>query len=350
MYDAPMARKESRMLGGLLQKLAPRIGARVVLEPEWRIAGRIEFADGRRSYFRYNTLDLNPVGASDIAKDKDYAAFFMRASGYPVPRGKTFFSASWAKAIRSKRGIDAAWRYARTLGLPVVVKPNSGSQGAGVALVGTKRDFYAAMRSIFKRDRVALVQEPVAGRDYRVVVLDGEVISAYERIPLTVTGDGHSSIRRLLREKAAQFARDGRDTQLDLADPRIGLRLRRQKRTLASVPERGETVRLLDNANLSTGGDAIDVTARIHPGFAAIAAGLTAEMGLRLAGVDLMVDGSITEAPKRYCVLEINAAPGLDHYVTHGARQRRIVEDLYLRVLESLAKQPHHARRRSSQR
>ena len=53
----------------------------------------------KNSYFRYNTLDLNPVGASDIAKDKDYATFFMKKMGYPTIVGKTFFSNEWAKAI-----------------------------------------------------------------------------------------------------------------------------------------------------------------------------------------------------------------------------------------------------------
>ena len=94
-------KKESLILGKLLKKLAPRIGASVFLEPKWGIAGQIMFKSGRKSYFRYNTLDLNPVGASDIAKDKDYANLFMRRLGYPVvPHSKTFFSEELAEAIR----------------------------------------------------------------------------------------------------------------------------------------------------------------------------------------------------------------------------------------------------------
>jgi len=34
--------------------------------------------------------------------------------------------------------------------------------------------------------------------------------------------------------------------------------------------------------------------------------------------------------------LEINAAPGLDHYVRMGKAQRKIVEDLYLEVLKHM--------------
>ena len=191
-------KKESLVLGKLLKKIAPRIGASVFLEPEWEIAGQITFKSGKKSYFRYNTLDLNPIGASDIAKDKDYANLFMRQLDYPVvPDSKTFFSKEWAQAIGAyHRTIDDAYTYAKHLGFPVVVKPNSGSQGSGVAIASNRREFYRAMRVALKLDRVALVQRPVRGRDYRLVVLDDEVFSAYERIPLYVVGDGKMSIRQ----------------------------------------------------------------------------------------------------------------------------------------------------------
>ena len=341
---AQMKKKsEHLVLAGLLKKLAPRIGARVLLEPEWKIAGQIQFKNGRKSYFRYNTLDLNPVGASDIAKDKDYANFFMRSMGYPTIRGKSFFSDEWCEAIGSKRNTHAAYRYAQTLGLPVIVKPNSGTQGTDVALVHTKKDFYRAMKQIFKHDRVALVQQYVQGRDYRIVVLDKEIISAYERIPLNVVGDGRLSIRQLLAKKSRAFASSSRDTRINMKDPRIAAKLKYQGRSfkyqgrsLTYVPRRGEQLFLLDNANLSSGGDAVDVTDNVHPAFKKIAVKLTKDMGLRLCGVDLMIGGNIAERPERYWILEINAAPGLDHYVKTGKAQEKIVENLYLKVLKSL--------------
>jgi len=341
-------KKEALMLARMLEKIAPRIGATVLVEPQWRIAGQITFANGRRSYFRYNTLDLNPIGASDIAKDKDWANFFMAKMGYPlVPGTRKFYSDHWGQAIGSPaRNIDAAYRYARTLGFPVVIKPNSGSQGVGVAFVHNRQEFYRAMRAIFKTDKVALVQRPVSGRDYRLVVLDSRIVSAYERIPLNVVGDGRSTIRRLLRDKQRAFLLAKRDTQIKADDPRILEKLRHQGLTFRSVPARKERIFLLDNANLSTGGDSVDVTAIVHPDFKKIAVALTRDMGLRMCGVDLMIAGAIDAPARNYWVLEINAAPGLDHYAKTGKAQERIVEDLYLEVLKHLEQQP--ARRRRS--
>lgn len=331
-----MKKSISPLLGRILKKIAPDLGARVVLEPEWNTVGQITFKNGRKRYFRYSSLDLNPLGSSEISKDKGYANFFMKKMGYPIIFGKTFFSDSWCEAIGSNRNSGAAYRYALKLGFPVVVKPNSGSQGVGVSKVHNRREFFKALQFIFSRDRVALVQKAITGQDYRVVVLDNKIISVYRRIPLNVIGDGRSAIRQLLKRKQAQFVAAGRDTKIKPKDFRILQKLKRQKLSLRSVPKKDERVFLLDNANLSSGGDSIDVTKYIHSEFKQIAIGLTKDMGLRLCGVDLLIAGDIRDKPKKYWVLETNAAPGLDHYVLSGKKQERIVEKMYTKVLKAM--------------
>jgi D-alanine-D-alanine ligase-like ATP-grasp enzyme len=333
-----MKRKESLLLGKMLRKIVPRIEATVLIEPEWGIVGQITFKSGRHSYFRYNTLDLNSMGASEIARDKGYSEFFMKKMGYPtVPGSKTFFSDKWGQAIGSpRRNIDAAYRHARKLGFPVVVKPNSGSQGVEFWFAHNRQEFYNAVRAVFKRDRLVLVQQPVSGKDYRLVVLDKKIISAYERIPLNVVGDGKSTIRQLLKIKQKQFIASSRDTQIKMDDPRIAIKLKHQGLTFRSVPAKGQIVYLLDNANLSTGGDSLDVTDKTHPSFKKLAIKLTLDMGLRLCGVDLMIKGDISQKPDVFWVLEINSAPGLDHYAKIGKAQEKKVESLYLEVLKHM--------------
>lgn len=328
------------ILGQVLKKIAPLIGATVIIEPRWQVVGQITFKSGKRRYFRGSCIDLNSLGASEIAKDKDYANMFMNQMGYPiVPGSMTFFKKSFGKRVgMSHRDIDGAYRYAKKLGFPVIVKPNSGSQGTNVSLVHNKLELYSAIKSVFEKDRIALVQQPVRGKDYRVVVLDNRVISAYERVPLNVTGDGRSSIEKLLKAKQKQFVIDHRDTCINFSDPRMIEKLKHQKLTLKSVIEKDRLVYLLDNANLSTGGDSIDATDKIHEDFQKISINLTRDMGLRLCGVDLMIDGDISEKPSNYWILEINSAPGLDHYAKSGVAQEKIVEELYLEVLKSMEK------------
>ena len=330
---------ESLVLGQILEEIADEIGASVLVEPEWKIAGQITFKNGDKSYFRYNTLDINPVGASDISKDKNFASFFLQSLGYKTISNNTFFSEAWGKAIgEPNRNIDAAYDYAKKLGWPVIVKPNSGSQGSGVALVYNKKEFYSAMRAIFKVDRIAIVQTFVEGNDYRIVVLDNKIISAYKRIPLNIIGDGKSTIKQLLEKKQAKFIADGRDTQIKFEDLRIKNKLKHQKLTFDSIPEKKQLVYLLDNANLSTGGDSVDITHKIHPKFKKMAIKLTRDMNLRLCGVDLIVDGDISNKSSDYWILEINAAPGLDHYARLGKEQIEIVKNLYKKVLKHMEK------------
>jgi D-alanine-D-alanine ligase-like ATP-grasp enzyme len=331
-------KKIEPILAEVLKKVAPKIGARVLFEPEWGVAGCIIYKSGQRRYFRNSTLDINRMGASEISRDKGYSKYFMRLLGYPVVNGNVFYSRKWCNAIGSKKDIDQAYRYARKIGFPVFVKPNSKSRGIGVAKVFTRSEFYRAMRQVFAQDDVALVEDSINGAsDYRIVVLDGEIISAYERIPLSAIGDGRSSIRSLLKRKQREFEKIGRDSRLNPKDPRSLAKLKRLRLDLNSRLEKGQQVFLLDNSNLSSGGESRDVTRIIHPDFRRLAIRLTREMGLRFCGVDVLVkSGSLSQPPKEFYVLEINSAPGLDHYAKIGKEQQKIVEDLYLEVIKAM--------------
>lgn len=322
----------------LFKRLASRAGVEIVAEPHWGIVGQVITSDGRKRYYRNTCFDINTLGATEIAKDKDYASYFMAKMGYPVITGQTFFSDAWCKQVKSSRNIDMAYRYAVRLGFPVFVKPNSKSQGQCASKAFTKTDFYRAMKRIFKIDNIALVQRVVTGHDYRIVVLDDKVISAYERIPLSVVGDGKSTITELLSRKQREFTKQGRDTVIKPSDPRIKEKLAHDGFSFNYVLPKGELLYLLDNANLSTGGDSIDVTAIMHKDFRDTAIRLTKDMGLRFCGVDLMIDGLISDPTRIWWVIEINAAPGIDNYASAGKAQQKIVEDLYLEVLKAMSK------------
>ncbi|MCC7357812.1 cyanophycin synthetase [Candidatus Uhrbacteria bacterium] len=320
----------------ILRELAQEMGVDMLIEPTYGYVGCIRLPNGKKRFFRNTCFDLNGSGSTEIAKDKDYAAFFLKELGYPVPLGQAFHTRRWCKAIDSNRTPEKAWEYAQSLGLPVIVKPNSKSQGSGVALAHNKREFFKAVTEASTNERVFLVQKPVQGKDYRIVVLDGEIISAYERRPLTIQGDGEKTIQELLQTKQAHFNSIGRDTVLDLKDPRILTTLKRNKLSLNSVIKRGEDIKLLPNANLSTGGDAVDLTPSLHPAWKKLCASLSRNMNLRYIGIDIMTETPLNQTPGDYTVIEINAAPGLDNYASIGETQMHIVKELYRKVLMAM--------------
>ena len=328
-------------MGSLLKKIVPKIGAVLNIEPKWGYVGQIVFKNGKKIYFRNTNIDLNTMGASAVAIDKDYTNYFLDKMGYPVIPGRAFYSDKWCRIVRSKDNIDKAYKYACNIGFPVILKPNSKSQGNGVVKVFNKNEFYKAAEQIFKIDNIMLVQTFIPGKDYRIVVVDKKIISTYERIPLSIIGDGVSSIKKLLTIKQKEFLIAGRDTIINLDDFRINANLKRIGISLKSILKKREKIFLLDNANLSTGGLSLDVSKRIHPSFKKIAISVTKDMGLRLCGVDIIVQGDISEKlteNNNYFIIEINSAPGLDNYYASGDKQKKIVEKLYLDLLKAMSK------------
>lgn len=323
----------------ILERIAPMIGAKVIFEPRYKIVGLIRFRNGRKSYFWDNKFNLNSVSAVRLAQDKGYSGYFLESFGYKVPKTMVFFTDRFAKHIQSKANLHKACEFAKGLKWPVFVKPCRRSQGEGVYLVSSQQEFIRVVRHQQKRERTLLVQEACMGRDYRIVVLDGKVISAYERVPLTVIGDGVHSIRRLLKALQERFRVTVRDTIIPLKDERITMRLRRDGRAWTSIPKKGEIVRMLDVANLSLGGTTIDITRKLHPSFRKLAAKVAADMDLRFAGIDIIAEDA-TKMLRDYHILEINSAPGLDHYGRSGAAHEKHIDMLYLQVLKAVAKRP----------
>src|SRR3990167_2544832 len=134
----------------LLAKLAPKVGAKMIVEPEWNVAAQILYPNGVvRSLLGY-LLDLNNTASTGISTDKSHAKFFMEKKGYPVAEGTTIFEGKWAKEMKSNRNIFYAIKYAKHLGYPLIVKPNNKSQGIGLRLVFNKDELITALRLIFK--------------------------------------------------------------------------------------------------------------------------------------------------------------------------------------------------------
>lgn len=314
----------------------------IEVEPDWGYATRIVYRSGATRMTYGNDIGLNSGAACDVVSDKAHTKHFLRLNGYATPQSAAFLLPWWAERV-GRRGAPVAARTTAdveryvldVLGLPVYVKPVAGSQGAGVCRCDRIEDVAVAIDEIAEsRAKVVLVEEAVDLPDYRLVILRGTLISAYRRTPLTVVGDGATTVLELLRQTDRDFRACGRDTRIALDDPRIVRCLRRRGLQLASMPAAGESVALLDISNLSAGGMAEDVTARVAPRWRSMGRDLAASFGLRFCGVDLAC-GDIADDAAEYSILELNAAPGLDHYASVGAHQEQIVDELYAQVLNA---------------
>ncbi len=315
----------------------------VLVEPEYGYLASINYKDGSTRITYGNDLGLNTGTSGELAKDKGHTKFILRNLGVAVPEGREFLMPWWADTIRDKQRAhghelsniaDEAFEYiADSLHYPVYVKPVAGSKGGDVYRVENN----AELQEIFdiydeKKIRLAVVEQAIPLPDYRIVMLDGDLISAYQRIPLAVQGNGIDSVERLLEKLQKNYEAQGRDTRLTPEDPRIIRYLGQKSLSMQHIPANGTRLTLASVSNLSAGGTSLDVSDTIAPQWLELSKKIAKGMNLRLCGVDLAC-ADIASNDAAYAVLEVNAAPGLDHYASSGDEQRKIVDDLYVRVL-----------------
>jgi len=249
-------------------------------------------------------LDVTSAVAESIAQDKDLTKRLLHAAGVPVPLG------------RPVQDVDDAWRVAEEVGLPVVVKPQDGNQGKGVTVnIGTRAQLEAAYAVAREYGDEVMVERFLPGHDFRLLVVGQQLVAAARRDPPQVLGDGRHTVRELV-DIVNQDPRRGTGhgtalTRIRLDDIALA-RLAAEGLTPDSVPVQGQRVVLRNNANLSTGGSATDVTDDVHPDIAARAVEAAQTIGLHICGVDVVCETMLRPLEEQSGgIVEVNAAPGL---------------------------------------
>lgn len=323
----------------LIKEVCEELHLWVWIEPDYWYVGYIEYPNGKKHLFKNTNFNINPLWSIEICKDKEYCALFLKKFWYQVPEWEVFFGETMNQRIEKKKTIDDGKRYALSIGFPLIIKPNNLSQGVWVMKLLHESEYMEAALYILQKTQTFRIEKFYSGNDYRIVVFDDEIISAYQRIPLQITGDGHHTIWELLRIKQEIFSHNGRDTMIDLTDPRMIKNIKRSQYTFDTILLESQVFQLLDNANLSTWWESIDVTEKIHKDFQNIAIRSTYDMWLRLSWVDIIVwdiTKSIEDNHNNYIILEINGAPWLDNYLCSWAKQREYVKNLYKKIILAL--------------
>jgi cyanophycin synthetase len=263
-------------------------------------------------------MDITSAIAESIAQDKELTKKLLAAAGVPVPQG------------RSVKDMDDAWVAACEIGLPVVVKPQDGNQGKGVTVNITEREQLNKayeVASSFRDD--VLVEKYMPGNDFRLLVVGDKLVAAARRDPPKVVGDGVHTITQLM-DQVNLDPRRGTGHATSLTKMRIDDIARAcldgQGFTPDSIPSKGARVNLRNNANLSTGGSATDVTDDVHPEVAARAIAAAHMVGLDICGVDLVCDSILKSIEEQGGgIVEVNAAPGLRMHLAPSFGKGRAV-------------------------
>ena len=243
--------------------------------------------------------------AVEIASNKELTNRLLHEVGIPVPRSTVVHNA------------DEAVRAAERIGYPVVLKPLDGNHGRGVCinLAGEAevRESYPVAHGETRSGSV-VVESYVPGKDYRILVVNNQVVAVAERVPAHVVGDGERTVQQLIDVTNADPRRGvGHEkilTRITIDAQTLEV-LERQGMTLEDVPEKDRIVQLKLTGNMSTGGTSIDRTDDIHSDNVEIARQAAMVVGLDIAGIDFITpDISESVRTVRGAIVEVNAGPG----------------------------------------
>ncbi|HUQ46611.1 MAG TPA: cyanophycin synthetase [Gemmatimonadaceae bacterium] len=247
----------------------------------------------------------------EIAQDKDDTKRVLENIGLPVPKGDV------------ARTIEGAIEIANDIGYPVILKPLAANHGRGISgRIADDDQLRSAWEYSSSYGSRIVVEQFAEGNDHRVLVVNGKVVAAAERVPAHVIGDGKKTVRQLIdignRDSRRGVGHTKSLTKLP-KDKGTEDHLALKGRTLDTVPEEGEFVGLRPTANLSTGGTSIDRTDEMHPDNVTACEMAAGVIGLDIAGIDVLTpDISIPFRENKSVIIEVNAGPGIRMH-THPA-------------------------------
>src|SRR5699024_7472161 len=172
-----------------------------------------------------------------------------------------------------------------------------------------------------------IVEQYIPGIEYRILMVNEEIVGAVNRMPANVVGDGKHSIKELINIK-----NKSRKNNPNIASKTIKLdnevldSIHALNYNLDSVPKDGERILLRKKSNVSMGGDPIDVTDQLTDELKEIALkAVRAIPNLGVCGLDMIVD----EKKKTGSIIEINTKPmiGLHMFPVKG-KARDVVKPI----------------------
>ncbi|MDO9299238.1 RimK family alpha-L-glutamate ligase [Bradyrhizobium sp.] len=253
----------------------------------------LHFGAGRCSWYPQNNAT-----ASTLASDKYFAARILTQAGVAALGGEYFFLHDRHRAHRpaGHEREDALAHFAK-LGGSAFVKPLTGSRGDFAQALHDGTALIKYLAEVAQYYDAILMQGIVAGNEYRVFLLDDEVLFTARKQPPSIVGDGASRIRDLLT--AHNDGLQSRGLSPASIDPDAAF---------DAVLPAGERWEIPGRMNLSAGGTMV---LEAPPSAAALTLARRAAraLGLRVAAIDLFTGiGGDANAMQ---VIEVNSNPSI---------------------------------------
>ena len=254
----------------------------------------LHFGAGRCSWYPQNSAT-----ASMLASDKHFASSILCEAGVPALGGEYFFLHDRHRAHRpaGHERSDAIDCF-RRLGGAAFVKPLTGSRGDFAQAVHDEAALARYLDDVVKYYDAVLIQPIIEGTEYRVFLLDDDVLYCARKYPPFVSGDGLHTVRELLAVHNDALRARGL-SPASLPDRDLSLDI---------IPAKGEQREIPGRMNLSAGGTMVLADAPSEKAIT-LARQAARAIGLRVAAIDMFVD--IGGKPDANEVIEVNSNPSI---------------------------------------
>jgi hypothetical protein len=253
----------------------------------------VHFGAGRCSWYPQNSAT-----AATLASDKYFTRQILERAGVANLGGEYFFLHDRHRAHRpAGHEREDALEHLGKLGGTAFVKPLLGSRGDFAQIVHGETSLVRYFLDVSHYYDSILIQPVVFGLEYRIFLLDDEVVYSARKYPPFVLGDGIRSIRDLLAaHNEALRSRGLSPVSLD------------RDASLDAVLPKGERWDIPGRMNLSAGGTMVLEDPRSEAAFT-LAGKAARALGLRVAAVDLFMEiGGEADAIR---IIEVNSNPSI---------------------------------------
>lgn len=270
--------------------------------------------------FGYN-FELNSATSKMIAGDKSAASDLLQAANVATVQHHLFLNPGMEKYV----GIGGNWQHILKFfnenDQQIVCKPVDGTGGNGVFLVNSVIQLEQAIHTLFSKHRsICLSPFYDIKKEYRAVILDGEVELLYQKNIPFVTADGSKTILELLQ---ATFSGDTLDTVIAAFSEKTN-------HNFSDIPPKGKTIEVNWKSNLGEGAQAEIIE---NSAIAQLAVKAANAINIRFCSVDI-IETTLGE----FYVLEINSGVMIEHFLNSNPQEYDCIKAIYekavLRMME----------------
>ncbi|MCF6247767.1 MAG: hypothetical protein L3J69_10440 [Desulfobacula sp.] len=190
-------------------------------------------------------INFNSLSTIKSCRSKEQARQMFAKNNIPHAEGEIFY------------GPVKPFLFVKQYGFPVVIKPNvSGFSRGSHFPINSYTDLIKAILLVKIWWPSSVIEQYLEGKNYRVVVVKGKIMSVIRRYQPFVIGDARSTIGELIDKENKIRRRMKLDPVIHPIQKSFGIArfLKKKKLSFLSIPLKGQMIPLYNRISLAPGG------------------------------------------------------------------------------------------------